>query len=181
MSFRLQNDKRIVDTIITLSAALGNVKKKDINGSSRKRPILIARAVAGNILMRVERFKPARLHQLINRDRASFYHYDRIHDKEYGLWDEYTELYDAVKEAYLGNINTDITKDKMTEIFFNSNIPLKVSEPGFIISFNIGKTKEFIEVDSLDLSDTLDEIRAAFKDYDYDFNIKATRGYARLD
>ena len=165
----LRNDKKIIRDITNLAATFLDVTAKDINSSNRRRDLVAGRMAISNFLIRDLGFKYDMLVKHINRDRTSFYYYEGKHDTEYVYWPEYRELYDNIKNSYLGVDNANMTKEKMQAIILDTGIVSDLSS-AFMVSFKIGNAEAHVYVNSLEK--TIAKLKKAFKRFNYSFNVE---------
>lgn len=165
----IKNNKKILQDITDLTAALIDVPAKDINGGNRARVLVLGRVASANFLMRELGFTYDELSKHIDRDRTSFYYYEAKHKDNYKYWAEYKELYDNLKKSYLGIDNMAMTKEDMLKVFKDNGIVNQEAAP-FMLSFKIGNIEECIY--TRELEDTIKVLKEAFKLFNYSFSVE---------
>jgi len=166
----IKNNKKILQDITDLTAALLDVPAKDINGGNRARVLVLGRVASANFLMRDLGFTYDELSKHIDRDRTSFYYYEAKHKDNYKYWAEYKELYDNLKKSYLGIDNMSMTNEDMLSKFKEHNILSSVLAAPFMISFKIGNIEEYIY--TKELESTIKALKEAFKEFNYSFSVE---------
>ena len=165
----IKNNKKILQDITDLTAALLDVPAKDINGGNRARVLVLGRVASANFLMRDLGFTYDQLSKHIDRDRTSFYYYEAKHNDNYKYWAEYKELYDNLKKSYLGIDNMAMTKEDMLKVFKDKGIVNEEAAP-FMLSFKIGNIEEHIYTRELEAS--IKVLKEAFKSFNYSFSVE---------
>jgi len=80
-----------------------NIKSGDIDGSTRKRKVVLARMVLCNFLMFEVGLKESTLIHHVKRDRTLFFFYKKQHNayiKNVNIYPEYIDLYNKIKTRY---------------------------------------------------------------------------------
>jgi len=165
----IKNDNKIIKDITDLTAALSGVSSEQINSNTRIRKVVSSRMVAANFLMRDLGYSYDEMSKHINRDRTSFYYYESKHKENYKYWQEYKELYDNLKSAYLGIDNMAMTSEHMLKVFSENDIVSNPNSP-FMISFKIGNIEEHIFTKHLEA--TIKALKEAFKGFNYSFSVE---------
>jgi len=165
----IKNNDKIIKDITDLTAALSGISSEDLNSNSRAREFLVSRMVAGNFLMRDLGYSYSELAKHIKRDRTSFYYYESQHKDNYKYWDDYRELYDNLKSAYLGIDNLGMTEEKMQHVFDEAGILSEPDSP-FMISFKIGNTEQSIFTKKLEA--TIKLLKEAFNGFNCSFSVE---------
>jgi len=165
----IKNNKKILQDITDLTAALLDVPAKDINGGNRARVLVLGRVASANFLMRELGFTYDELSKHIDRDRTSFYYYEAKHKDNYKYWAEYKELYDNLKKSYLGIDNMAMTKEDMLKVFKDNGIVNMEAAP-FMLSFKIGNIEQYIYTRELEA--TIKVLKEAFKAFNYSFSVE---------
>lgn len=165
----IKNDNKIIKDITDLTAALSGVSTEEINSNTRLRKVVSSRMVAANFLIRDLGYSFEELSKHINRDRTSFYYYDSKHKENYKYWQEYRELYDNLKSAYLGIDNMAMTSENMLKVFSENGIVSNPNSP-FMIIFKIGNIEEHLFTRQLE--NTIKLLKEAFKGFNYSFSVE---------
>ena len=80
-----------------------NIQAGSIDSKTRKRDIVLARMIFANFLQYEVGLKESTMTRHLMRDRASFYHYQKQHEKYIEndkIYPEYNDLYNRVKFRY---------------------------------------------------------------------------------
>jgi len=101
VSTYLDNNEAVVrediSKVITLACKLGDITKKELVSSSRKRLIGDIRICVGNLLRRVFGLTQSDAGSYLNRDHASIIHYEKQHEWMMKL-NYYKKIYNACVE-----------------------------------------------------------------------------------
>ena len=86
-----------IDKVIALACRLGDITKKELMSSSRKRLIGDVRICVGNLLRRVFGLTQSDAGEYLNRDHASIIHYEKQHEHMMKL-NYYKKIYNPCVE-----------------------------------------------------------------------------------
>jgi hypothetical protein len=165
----IKNTIKVMQDVTDLTAVLLGVPSDSIKGGSRAKKLVLGRMVSANFLIIDLNYDYEELGKHIDRDRTSFYYYEHKHKEYYEYWEDYTELYDKLKVAYLGKGTTALTSEYIKDIFLKNGIVNMDAAP-FMIGFKIGKVEEFIYTRELEATITL--LQSAFKQFNYSFSVE---------
>ena len=140
---------------------------------SRKRPLQVARAVAGYIARTEEDIHRTVIGKVLNRDRSLIYHYEHTHKGNYSTCAIYRNTFNLIYKAYKdiggekdfflnGNfMKTHLLKNGVKETL-DSDVSLEVKS---------GQVKCIIKTSYFDFSNQLENVNLALKNYHFTVNI----------
>jgi hypothetical protein len=140
---------------------------------SRKRPLQVARAIAGYIGRTEEDINQKIIGKVLNRDRTLIYHYENTHKANYANCEVYRNTFNKVYKAY-----KDI--DGVKEVFIDGNFMksyllknevVETLDPEVILEVKSGQVKCKIKTSYFDFSNQLEIIKLALKNYHYTIKI----------
>ena len=167
----MRNDKKIVNDVASLTSALAGITTDTLIGKSRSKEVVMARMAYGNFLLMEIGIHYTKLEELTNRDRCSYYYYERKHLDNYKYWKEYQELYDKLRISYFGNSeDINITPEDLSKVIKENNISDNSASAVFCIDFKVGNA--ITKVYSKELTHTIQKLKETFIDYDFTFNVK---------
>jgi hypothetical protein len=136
---------------------------------SRKRPLQVARSIAGYIGLTEESIHRNIIAKALNRDRAVTYHYETGHDKNFKhciiYRNSFTKIYkaykevDGIKDIFVNkkHMRNHLLQNGVTEKL-NSDVTLQIKSGEIICNI---KTSYF------DFSNQIKNIKLAMKNYHY--------------
>ena len=140
---------------------------------SRKRPLQVARAVAGYIGRTEEDIHRSIIGKVLNRDRSLIYHYESRHKPLYKSCAVYRDTFNLVYKAYKdigGTKEFFINKDFM-KTFLLSNGVTETLDSDISLEIKSGQVKCLIKTSYFEFSDQLENVKLALKDYHYTVKI----------
>jgi hypothetical protein len=140
---------------------------------SRKRPLQIARAVAGYIGITEANITREVIGKVLNRDRSLIYHYEKKHKGNYKACSIYRETFNRIYKAYL---DIDGTKDVFIDGDFMKSYLLKngvkeTPKADVLLEVKSGNCMCIIKTTYFDFSNQLENIKFALKNYHYSIKI----------
>ena len=140
---------------------------------SRKRPLQVARAVAGYIGITEADITREVIAKVLNRDRSLIYHYEKKHKENYKTWSLYRETFNRIYKAYL---DIDGTKDVFIDGDFMKSYLLKngvkeIPKADVLLEVKSGQVKCVIKTNYFDFSNQLENVKLALKNYHYSIKI----------
>jgi hypothetical protein len=140
---------------------------------SRKRPLQVARAIAGYLGRTEENIHRTIIGKVLNRDRSLIYHYENRHKYLYKSCPIYRQTFNKIYAAY-----KDI--DGVKKFFSNKNIMKsymlqhgvwETLHSDVKLEVTSGQVKCIIKTSYFDFSNQLKNIKFALKDYHYTVKI----------
>ena len=83
-----------------------NIPRSALDKSCREQEFVRARVIYSNILMKELQIPIGKMNQYLNKDRSSFYHYQKQHNNAYEypkFYQDYIDDYEKVKSMFLGD------------------------------------------------------------------------------
>tara|TARA_R110002110_G_scaffold156878_1_gene352445 strand:- start:737 stop:1246 length:510 start_codon:yes stop_codon:yes gene_type:complete len=163
------NFKNLCDlTTSVLGFAKGSLATR-----SRKRPLQVARAVAGVIARTEEDIHHKVIGKVLNRDRSLIYHYEHTHQGNYATCAIYRNTFNLIYKAYkdLGGekdffLNGDFMKSHLLKNGVKEKLDFNV-----VIEVKSAKATCKIKTTLFDFSNQLKNINLALKNYHFTVNI----------
>jgi hypothetical protein len=140
---------------------------------SRKKPLQIARAIAGYLGRTEENIHRTIIGKVLNRDRSLIYHYEKKHKFSYKTSEAYRYAFNKIYKAYKdinGIKEFFLDGDKMRVHLLKNGVSITY---GGDISLEVksGRIKCIIKTSYFDFNNQLKNIKFALKDYHYTVKI----------
>ena len=156
-----------------LTTSVLGLPKGSLALKSRKRPLQVARAIAGYIARTEEDIHRSIIGKVLNRDRSLIYHYEHTHKGNYATCPVYRKTFNLIYKAY-----KDIggTKDVFLDGAFMKSYLLKngVKETlnsDILLEVKSGQVKCIIKNSYFDFSNQLENVNLALKNYHFTVKI----------
>jgi len=161
-------DEQEVKDISEIATQICGLERGSLSEKSRESKFSLPRTVVSNIARIDKCIHFNIIAKVLNRDRCSIYHYQKIHKDNYRTWKEYRELFNRVYEAY-----TDLreSKKKFADVqdlrahIIRAGIIFSDS-PSVFIDVNTDMFATSINTDYKYLSHNMEIIRIAMQGYD---------------
>jgi len=140
---------------------------------SRKRPLQVARAVAGYIGRTEEDIHRSIIGKVLNRDRSLIYHYEYTHKKNYATCLVYRNTFNKIYKAYKdigGTKEFFLDKDFMKRYLLKNGVK-ETLDPDVFLEVTSGQIKCIIKTSYFDFSNQLENVNLALQDYHYTIKI----------
>ena len=140
---------------------------------SRKRPLQVARAVAGYIARTEENIHRSIIGKGLNRHRSLIYHYELRHKPLYKSCPIYRDTFNRVYKAYkdIGGVKEFfLDKDFMKSYLLRNGIKEAV-DSNVLLEVTSGQVTCVIKTSYFDFSNQLENIKLALKNYHYTIKI----------
>jgi hypothetical protein len=140
---------------------------------SRKRPLQVARSIAGYIGRTEEDIPPKIIAKVLNKNRTVIYHYERKHKKNYANCEIYRNTFNKVYKAYKsieGDKDIFLDGDYMKSFLLKNKVT-EVKIPDVFLEVKSGQVKCIINTSYFDFSNQLEFINLALKNYHYTIKI----------
>ena len=158
--------------ICNLTTSVMGLPKGSLAYKSRKHEIQIPRMVAAVIGRIEEGISHTVIAEVINRHRASIYHYEKCHQGNY-TWEKYRDIFNLVYMTYKQieqSKKVFIDKYYMKEFLLKNGVK---ESPKFEAQIMVrsGSVSVIIMTSYMDFSNQLENIKFALKDYKYEMQI----------
>tara|TARA_R110002167_G_scaffold35817_4_gene114130 strand:- start:92 stop:601 length:510 start_codon:yes stop_codon:yes gene_type:complete len=140
---------------------------------SRKRPLQVARAVAGYIARTEEDIHRTIIGKGLNRHRSLIYHYELRHDPLYKSCAVYRDAFNKVYKAYKdisGIKEFFLNKDFMKSYLLKNGVE-ETLNPSVLLEVTSGQVKCIIKTSYFDFSNQLENVNLALQDYHFTIKI----------
>ena len=145
----------------------------DLALKSRKRPLQVARAIAGYIGRTEEDINQKIIGKVLNRDRTLIYHYENTHKSNYANCEVYRNTFNKVYKAYkdIDGIKEVFIDGDFMKSYLLKNEVVETLNPEVILEVKSDKVKCEIKTSYFDFSNQLEIIKLALKNYHYTIKI----------
>ena len=140
---------------------------------SRKRPLQVARAIAGYIGRTEEDINQKIIGKVLNRDRTLIYHYENTHKSNYANCEIYRDTFNKIYKAYkdIDGIKEVFIDGDFMKSYLLKNEVVETLNPEVILEVKSGQVKCKIKTSYFDFSNQLEIIKLALKNYHYTIKI----------
>ena len=158
--------------ICNLTTNVMGLRKGSLAYKSRKTELQIPRMVAAVIGRTEEGINHSIIAEVLNRHRASIYHYEKCHQGHY-TWEKYRDIFNKVYMAYK---QIEQSKKVFIDKYYMKEFLLKngVKESPKLeakIMVKSGRVSIIIITSYMDFSNQLENIKFALRDYKYEMQI----------
>ncbi len=164
------------ESICDLTTNLVGLHKGSLADKTRKESIHIPRMVASLVGRLIHDIHPTVIANVINRDRTSVLHYQKLHKHNYASFPEYRELFNRVYNMHnqILNLKKKVTsKESLRMLLVKSGVNISKKKSQVYVKIKSGTIVYKLKTDYLDCSDNIKIIEDALKDYDYSLEIKS--------
>ena len=140
---------------------------------SRKRPLQVARAIAGYIGRTEEDIHRTIIGKVLNRDRSLIYHYEYNHKNSYATCLVYRNTFNKIYKAYKdldGTKEFFLDKDFMKSYLLKNGV-VETLDPNVLLEVKSGQVKCIIKTSYFDFSNQLENVKLALKNYHFTVKI----------
>ena len=140
---------------------------------SRKRPLQVARAIAGYIGRTEENIHRTIIGKVLNRDRSLIYHYELRHKSLYKTCPIYRDTFNKIYAAYKnvgGTKEFFLDKDFMKSYLLKNGVK-ETLESNVLLEVRSGQVKCIIKTSYFDFSNQLENVKLALKNYHFTVKI----------
>ena len=158
--------------ICNLTTSVLGLRKGSLAFESREQKYHIPRMVASVIARTEEGIKHNIIAKVINRDRASIYHYEKSHSGNY-TWQKYRDIFNQVYMVYRQieeSKKVFIDKHYMKEYLLKNGVKENAKAEAKIL-VKSGEVEIIINTSYFDFSNQLENIKFALTDYKYAIRI----------
>ena len=158
--------------ICNLTTNVMGLRKGSLSSKSRRTELQVPRMVA-SIIGRIEENTPhSIIAEVINRHRATVYHYEKCHQSYY-TWEKYREVFNKVYMAYKQieqSKKVFIDKHYMKEYLLKNGVKESPKNETSIL-IKSGRVSIIIITSYMDFSNQLENIKFALIDHKYEIQI----------
>ena len=158
--------------ICNLTTSVMGLRKGSLAYKSRKTEVQIPRMVAAIIGRIEENISHSVIAEVLNRHRASVYHYEKTHQSNYA-WEKYRDVFNKVYMAYTQIENSKkvfVDKYYMKEFLLKNGVKENAKNEVRIM-LKSGRIGVIITTSYMDFSNQLENIKFALRDYKYEMEI----------
>ena len=158
--------------ICNLTTSVMGLRKGSLAYKSRKTELQIPRMVAAVIGRTEEGINHSIIAEVLNRHRASIYHYEKCHQGHY-TWEKYRNIFNKVYMAYKQieqSKNVFIDKYYMKEFLLKNGVKESPKNEAQIL-IKSGRISAIISTSYMDFSNQLENVKFALRDYKYEMEI----------
>ena len=158
--------------ICNLTTSVMGLRKGSLAYKSRKTELQIPRMVAAIIGRTEEGINHSIIAEVLNRHRASIYHYEKCHQGHY-TWEKYRNIFNKVYMAYKQieqSKNVFIDKYYMKEFLLKNGVKESPKNEAQIL-IKSGRISAIISTSYMDFSNQLENVKFALRDYKYEMEI----------
>ena len=140
---------------------------------SRKRPLQVARSIAGYLGRTEENIHRTIIGKVLNRNRSLIYHYESKHKKKYANSSLYRNTFNLIYKAYKdvgGTKEFFLDKDFMKSYLLKNGVT-ETLDPDVLLEVKSGQVKCIIKTSYFDFSNQLENIKLALKNYHFTIKI----------
>ena len=140
---------------------------------SRKRPLQVARAIAGYIGRTEEDIHRTIIGKVLNRDRSLIYHYELRHKPLYKTCPIYRDSFNKIYAAYKnvgGTKEFFLDKDFMKSYLLENGVK-ETLDSNVFLEVKSGQVKCIIKTSYFDFSNQLENVKLALKNYHFTVKI----------
>jgi hypothetical protein len=140
---------------------------------SRKRPLQVARSVAGYIARTEENIHRTIIGEGLNRDRSLIYHYEKTHKNNYATCIIYRNAFNKIYTAYkkIDNTKKIFLNDDFLKRHLIKNNVVENEKAQVFLEVKSGKAICIIKTSYFDFSNQLEKVKLALKNYHYKIKI----------
>jgi hypothetical protein len=156
-----------------LTTSVLGLPKGSLATKSRKRPLQVARAVAGYIARAEEDIHRTVIGNGLNRHRSLIYHYEKTHKGNYATCPVYRRTFNLIYKAYKdigGTKEVFLDGDFMKRHLLNNGVK-ETLDPDVLIEVKSGQVVCIIKTSYFDFSNQLENVKLALKNYHFTIKI----------
>jgi hypothetical protein len=140
---------------------------------NRKRPLQVARAIAGYIARSEEDIHRTVIGKVLNRDRSLIYHYEKTHKANYATCPIYKRAFNIIYKAYkdIGGVREVFLDGVFMKHYLLKNGVEESFNPEVLIEVKSGQAVCVIKTSYFHFSNQLENINLALQNYHATFKI----------
>ena len=159
--------------LCNLTTSLMGLRKGSLAYKSRRSELQVPRAVAAVVARMVDDIHPTIIAKEIKRDRASVWHYEKVHQSNYSSWEKYRDCFNKIYNAYTSSKGEKRTFSDMFHLreHLKENGVRHSKKPQTTIRINSGEVGVDIKVSYRDFYNQLELCKLALRDCNYNLEI----------
>ena len=160
-------------SICSLTTRVMGLPEGSLALKSRKRPLQVARSIAGYIGLTEESIHRNVIAKVLNRDRAVTYHYENHHKKNFNHCIIYRKTFEKIYRTYKnidGEKEIFINKKQMKNHLLQNGVIEKI-DSDVLLQVNSGEVFCVIKTSYFDFSNQIKNINLALQNYHYTIKI----------
>ena len=140
---------------------------------SRKRPLQVARSIAGYLGRTEENIHRTIIGKVLNRDRSLIYHYEKSHKNNYATCLIYRNTFNKIYTAYkeIDNTKKIFLDDSFLKHHLIKNGVVENDKSQVFLEVKSGEAICIIKTSYFDFSNQLENVKLALKNYHYTIKI----------
>ena len=156
-----------------LTTNIVGLRKGSLSYRSRKKEYQIPRSVASVVARMVDDTHQNIIAKELKRDRASIYHYEKMHESNYRSFPKYREVFNSVLNAYsnLQGSKRTFVYNKQLEKYLKENGVTASAKYNTIIRIISGRAEYDVKVSYKDFYNQLEKCKFAMTDCNYNLEI----------
>ena len=160
-------------TLCDLTTSVLGLPKGSLALKSRKRPLQVARAIAGYIARTEEDIHRSIIGKVLNRDRSLIYHYENTHKGNYATCPVYRKTFNLIYKAYkdIGGTKEIFLDGAFIKSYLLKNGVKETLDSDVSLEVKSGQVKCIIKTSYFDFSNQLENVNLALKNYHFTVKI----------
>tara|TARA_R110002049_G_scaffold155560_1_gene320490 strand:+ start:28 stop:537 length:510 start_codon:yes stop_codon:yes gene_type:complete len=156
-----------------LTTSVLGLPKGSLALKSRKRPLQVARAIAGYIGRTEENIHRSIIGKVLNRDRSLIYHYEYTHKGNYASCPLYRMTFNLIYKAYkdIGGTKEIFLDGAFMKTHLLKNGVKEALDSDVLLEVKSGQVKCIIKTSYFDFSNQLENVSLVLKNYHYSIKI----------
>jgi hypothetical protein len=156
-----------------LTTSVLGLPKGSLALRSRKRPLQVARAIAGYIARSEEDIHRTVIGKGLNRDRVLIYHYEKTHKGNYATCPIYRNTFNLIYKAYkdIGGTKEVFLEGSFMKSHLLKNGVKETLDPDVLLEIKSGQVICIIKTSYFDFSNQLENVKLALKNYHFTIKI----------
>ena len=156
-----------------LTTSVLGLPKGSLALKSRKRPLQVARAIAGYIARSEEDIHRTVIGRVLNRNRSLIYHYEKTHKGNYASCPVYRKAFNLIFKAYkdIGGTKEVFLDNNFMKHHLLKNGVEEVLNPDVLLEVKSGQAVCVIKTSYFDFSNQLENVKLALKNYHFTVKI----------
>jgi hypothetical protein len=159
--------------LCNLTTSVLGLPKGSLALKSRKRPLQVARAIAGYIGRSEEGIHRTVIGKVLNRNRSLIYHYEYTHKGNYATCPVYRKTFNLIYKAYkdIGGTKEVFLDGAFMKSYLLKNGVEETLDSDVLLEVKSGQVKCIIKTSYFDFSNQLENVNLALNNYHYTIKI----------
>ena len=156
-----------------LTTSVLGLPKGSLALKSRKRPLQVARAIAGYIARSEEDIHRTTIGKVLNRNRSLIYHYENTHKGNYATCPVYRKTFNLIYKAYkdIGGTKEVFLVGTFMKSYLLKNGIKETLDFNVVLEVKSGQAVCEIKTSYFDYSNQLENVKLALKNYHFTIKI----------